>query len=328
MAKPRIFISSTFYDLRYVREIIERFLNELGYEPVLFERGAVPYGNDKALEEYCYKEIQTCDVLVSIVGGRYGTTSSDFNYSITQKEIRQAYNLGKQIYIFVDKNVRAEFGTYKINKGNDTIKFKHVDNPKVYEFIEELESLPKNNTIFEFNSPQEIVLLLKEQFAGLFQRLLQQETEKVQMDIVDTLRNTVKTLQGILSAQVERMDSNNEVINNIILVNHPLLYKIKDLLKINYRIVFSNLDELDNLLVSFEFYKRSSNEPIFFTWIKKSVDPFNGFLDEEITLKISTDVFDENGKLKLDLDWDDSYMTLERKSYSHSINIDDDDLPF
>ena len=41
MAKPRIFISSTFYDLRQVREDLERTIRELGYEPVRNETGSI-----------------------------------------------------------------------------------------------------------------------------------------------------------------------------------------------------------------------------------------------------------------------------------------------
>lgn len=35
MAKSRVFISSTFLDLRQVREYIERMIRELGHESVL-----------------------------------------------------------------------------------------------------------------------------------------------------------------------------------------------------------------------------------------------------------------------------------------------------
>ncbi len=39
MARPRVFISSTFYDLKQVRSDLERFINDMGYDPVLHERG-------------------------------------------------------------------------------------------------------------------------------------------------------------------------------------------------------------------------------------------------------------------------------------------------
>lgn len=57
MAKPRVFISSTFYDLRLVRLELDKFLRVIGYEPVRNETGDIPYGKVDALETYCYKEI-------------------------------------------------------------------------------------------------------------------------------------------------------------------------------------------------------------------------------------------------------------------------------
>jgi hypothetical protein len=42
----------------------------MGYDPVLHERGALPYGSKEKLEEYCYREIHQGDLLVSIIGGR------------------------------------------------------------------------------------------------------------------------------------------------------------------------------------------------------------------------------------------------------------------
>jgi hypothetical protein len=70
MAKPRVFISSTFYDLRHVREDLERFVRELGYEPIRHETGAIAYGKDAPPEEYAYREVELCDIIVSVIGGR------------------------------------------------------------------------------------------------------------------------------------------------------------------------------------------------------------------------------------------------------------------
>ena len=100
MARPRVFISSTYYDLKNVRADLDRFVRELGYDPVLNERGQIPYGTDERLEEYCYKEVELCDVLVSVIGGRYGSTSSEDPYSISQKELKTALSLGKPVFIF------------------------------------------------------------------------------------------------------------------------------------------------------------------------------------------------------------------------------------
>lgn len=41
MAVPRIFVSSTYYDLRHVRDDIEIFLKGLGYTPVMHDKGNI-----------------------------------------------------------------------------------------------------------------------------------------------------------------------------------------------------------------------------------------------------------------------------------------------
>ena len=76
MAKPRVFISSTFYDLRQIRVELDKFIESLGYEPIRNEEGDIPYGKDEALQEYCYKEILNVDILVSIIGSRYGSAGN------------------------------------------------------------------------------------------------------------------------------------------------------------------------------------------------------------------------------------------------------------
>ena len=86
MAHPRVFISSTYYDLKNVRADLERYIKDRGFDPVLNERGQIPYGNEEKLEEYCYREIENCDILVSIIGGRHGSSSSHDPYSISHQQ--------------------------------------------------------------------------------------------------------------------------------------------------------------------------------------------------------------------------------------------------
>ena len=81
MAKPRVFLSSTYYDLKHVRERIERFLANFGMEPVLFENDNVTFEFNKP----CYNEVKTCQMMVLIVGGRYGSAASGEQVSQDKK---------------------------------------------------------------------------------------------------------------------------------------------------------------------------------------------------------------------------------------------------
>src|SRR5690349_7578811 len=124
MAKPRIFISSTYYDLKYLRSQLESFVETLGYEAVLSERGDIPYAPNQPLDQSCYDEIAYCDIYVLIIGGRYGSPASSTasaeafreQYdSVTKKEFEQACGLRKPIYVLVESTVHAECDTYLRN---------------------------------------------------------------------------------------------------------------------------------------------------------------------------------------------------------------------
>ena len=80
MAKPRIFISSTFYDLRQIRAELDKFIRSLGYEPIRNEVGDIPYGKEEEIQQYCYKEIENIDILISIIGSRYERYKKVKNY--------------------------------------------------------------------------------------------------------------------------------------------------------------------------------------------------------------------------------------------------------
>ena len=45
MAVPRVFVSSTYYDLKQYRSNIETFIKSLGYDPIMHERSKVAYSN-------------------------------------------------------------------------------------------------------------------------------------------------------------------------------------------------------------------------------------------------------------------------------------------
>ncbi|MBU0808092.1 MAG: DUF4062 domain-containing protein [Gammaproteobacteria bacterium] len=55
MAKPRVFISSTYFDFKNVRDDLDRFVRSLGYETVRHEVGQVPYERSQKLDSSCYK---------------------------------------------------------------------------------------------------------------------------------------------------------------------------------------------------------------------------------------------------------------------------------
>jgi len=322
MARPRVFISSTYFDLRVVRADLERFVTEAGYEPVLFERGHVPYGKDDPLEESCYREVSGCDILVAIIGGKYGTQSKDERHSISQRELRTAIELGKQIYVFVEASVHAEHRTYLANK--DVLGFKPsaVDDIRVFQFLEEVFALPGGNPVEPFAISEDIIHYLREQWAGLFQRLLQESARQKEINIIEGLQATASTLNQLVTYLTQERSKGDTVIKEILLSSHPAFAAIKKAAGIQYRVVFHSLSELDALL-SARGYHRDEHPPV------------KGFLDwdhskEPKGIRVRSCIFDEHGKLRIITpeQWDDKDIHTYTVDPPTDVPAGSDDVPF
>ncbi|WP_286501266.1 DUF4062 domain-containing protein [Empedobacter falsenii] len=219
MAKPRIFLSSTFYDLKQIRTDIDVFIESLGYDIIRNEEGDIPYGKEDALEEYCYKEIKNVDILISVIGGRFGSESKRNNSSISQIELKTALKENKQVYIFIEKNVLTEYEIYLLNKDNE-IKYRYIDDIRIYQFIEEIKSLNNNNNIKGFDTASEISKYLKDQFAGLFQRFLEEQTRIKEVSIINNLEKTAQTLNKLVNFLSDENKDKDGEINKILMINH------------------------------------------------------------------------------------------------------------
>jgi hypothetical protein len=315
MAKPRIFISSTYYDLKHIRADLERFVLDQGYEPILNEKGNIPYGSDKRLEEYCYKEIDLCDVLVSIIGGRFGSESRDQNYSISNLELKTAIEKGRQVYIFVEKSVLAEYRTYEINKGKTDMRYAAVDDVRVYKFLEEIFALPLNNQVKAFETVHEAVAYLREQWAGLFQRLLSESARQKEVNIIEGLNSTAKTLKQLVEYLAAEKARGNKAIEEILFSNHPAFEDIQRKANIKHRVIFQNVAELNELLQAHKFSEGVElvddwAREGFFNWQQQ---PFGD------TIRVSCEVFDKDGRLK-------PFTASQWKS--EWIEYEEDDIPF
>jgi hypothetical protein len=317
MPRPRIFISSTFYDLKQIRSDLDNFIEGLGYEPVRNEEGDIPYGREDALEEYCYKEIKSVDILISIIGGRFGSESArSSNYSISQIELKKALEENKQIYIFIEKNVLSEYETYFINKDSIDMKFRYVDDKRVYQFIEEVKGLNANNNIKGFETASDITRYLKEQFAGLFQGFLEKQTRIKEISIIQNLETTAKTLNKLVNFLSLENKEQAEEVNKILMINHPLVETLKTVLEIPYNFYIEGMNDMEELLNA-----RGFKRVLSFTddYWEKVVNR------KKYTLNVSPSLFDSDKKLKYikKTEWDDSFVELKIEQETK-----DDDLPF
>lgn len=328
MARPRIFISSTFYDLSAVRSQLDLFIRTHGFDPVLHERSGVPYGRTGILEDDCYAEVGNSDIVVAIIGGRFGTASQSGAGSISQQEIKAAIELRKQIYVFVKHDVLSEYATFTKNRDKD-IDWASVDSVEVFNFLNDLHTLSIQNPIFSFQTGVDIIEHLRDQWAGLFSNLLKNEERKSQSIAVRELKDAVNSARSLVEILSDKANIGGQAVAEIVVLNHPLLRRLRDLLNVPYRFYASTKVDLDLWLSARSYIILKGHEYLDgnFVWERH----LQGNISE---LKISECVFDQERILQFsDRDWKDEWVQLTTRKMKpkepSSFPVDmDDDVPF
>lgn len=164
---PSVMVSSTFYDLKQVRADLSEFLIEgLGYRALLSEHASFPVDPDVDTFENCRRRVENeADMLVLVVGGRYGSIDDRSAKSITNLEYMAARSKGIPIYVFVDARILTILPTWVRNPSGDFSDV--VDTPKLFAFVQEIREQQKS-WVFPFEMAQDIVSTLKAQFAHQF----------------------------------------------------------------------------------------------------------------------------------------------------------------
>jgi hypothetical protein len=178
MAEPRIFISSTYKDLKDVREAVAEYVQEFGYIPVTFERDDISYEPNKLLEDSCYEEIKSCSLMILFLKNNFGSFSKTFIRksknidSVTKNEYYSAKEAGIPIFVFINQSSLDEYNAY-VNQGKPTdFKFKILENVHLANFIEDIYHDSAFRFIHTYNNILDIKVKLKKQWAGLFNKYL------------------------------------------------------------------------------------------------------------------------------------------------------------
>lgn len=321
MAVPRVFISSTYYDLKQVRFNIGDFIKNLGYEAVMHERSGVAYTQNEPLENDCYHELSSCDIVVCVIGNHFGSQSLGNELSITMNEIKTAIKNKKKVYIFIAKDVFIENRTYEQNKGTGSFRSAYTDDLRIHEFISELKSNVKVHVITSFETTDEIISTLKLQFAGLFQNLLAREASTSEAKIIADLDETATNVRDTVQELRQEQEAFFKKFESTVFGRNYTLRALEVFLGLDKAAIFArNVEALDELMKAFGY---------------KSVDVDNEYDDRrkyvkelfladkyEITLK--HELFNSDGSFK-DIR---SNSELEKNLICTVIPHDDSQLPF
>lgn len=237
MAQPRVFISSTCYDLGEVRHSLEEFLKGFGYGVVLSEEGDVYYNPDFHTHDSCINEIPTCNLFILIIGGRHGGKYvGDKTKSITNAEYDKAKELNIPIFTFVKKDVISDHRVFQKNKTKD-IEYPSIEKQEnskaIFKFIDDIRLADKNNEYFIFENISEIREMLKKQFAGMMFDFLAKRNKNSEHErtnrVLDNLTQVQKKTEEILENIYKKVDSKQasekikEIDNEILAENFFLL---------------------------------------------------------------------------------------------------------
>lgn len=169
-----VFVSSTCFDLKSLREHLHTEITCWGHEPILSEYPSFPVSPDLTTVENCKKVVKArADVLVLIVGGRRGSLDPATSHSVVNSEYREARAKGLDCIVFADKSVLDLLPLYEKNPGGDFTPT--VDSPAVFRFLEELRG--DTRWVFPFTKTQDILTTLRLQLSMRFQDLLLRHRE-------------------------------------------------------------------------------------------------------------------------------------------------------
>lgn len=245
MPSPKVFVSSTCYDLSMAREQLRSFLLRLGYDPILSEYSDVLYDPRTHTHTSCIQEVPNADMVVVLIGPRFGgkiipetlnnidlenLINSSFDVtvldepeklSITQLEVLKAIDSAVPVFAFVEEKVMHDHFVYQKNKDLvDKIKFPSLDKPEsakyIFEFINFLTHRNKGNSVISFSKVEDIENHLKKQWGALFQKLLREQREQqVETRKIFTISEQIEDLKTAMISTIGNAQ-NRDVARGVI----------------------------------------------------------------------------------------------------------------
>lgn len=316
MAQPRIFISSTCYDLQEIRYQLRSFIEDFGFLPVMSDFGDIFYDYQKHIQDACKDEIEKSQLFILIIGNNYGSIyykqkdGLKLPDSVTLQEYRKAIETDIYKHIFVNKFVDYDYKNYqkaltkyisknfeqrdiaedKIddevislkNEFKSTYPFPQDSYKYIFYFLDVIYSLKTNNAIITYETFEDIKDSLRKQWAGfMYDAITRSKTVSVNLvekigDKIEKVENQIKLLA---EGQVQKESGISKITLDISKLANEL--NLEEFSKIK--------DELHNKL-------------------HELLEQETGFLESHERIKIRNKVTEDNIK-----SWFESLESLVRK---------------
>ncbi len=166
MNPKKIFICSTCHDLKDLRAELKNALQKWGYEPILSEYSG-EFSVEVGVDSYtaCVEAVKKSDMLILIVGKRYGGRVPDEDISITELEYNTAAENGIHRINFCSKEI---WNLVQVWKENQDMKFPKdfKDGHEIMKFLDRIRKVEEGKTdnwIHLFETSVDIKEILKTQ---------------------------------------------------------------------------------------------------------------------------------------------------------------------
>jgi len=190
---PSVMISSTIYDLKQIRADLQRFIKEdLGYDVLCSDSHSFPVDPTATAIENSIKRVRCdADILVLIIGDRYGCVDHATGKGVTHLEYQTARSKGIPVYVFVQRDVLSSLDDWRRDPNR---KFAHIIDNRLFEFINEVADQSQDNVwVTDFLEADDIVAGLRTHFAVLMCDGLNRMGRWLSIGKVKAFRSTIES---------------------------------------------------------------------------------------------------------------------------------------
>lgn len=328
MATPRLFVSSTCFDLQEIRFQLRNFIHEFGYDAVMSDFDDIFYSYESHAQDSCLEEISKCQLFILVVGNNYGSIyhqdqkEKKVPDSVTLKEFRKALESKVYKHIFINKFVDYDFKNYKRALDKLNIKYFQENNvPEneveiiktkikiefdeiyhfpyesykyVFYFLDIIHDLKENNAINVFETFADIKETLRKQWAGFMYESLTRKDKAVNI-LIQPLENKIDKIERSLAKLIESKTDN---------VDNKLTFDISNLAR---EANLENLETVQNKIQQLLFDIRYEQE-------------WTDFGEERLAKRIS---FDKKYTNDMTKKWLETLKDLVQGfKWSKSINVE------
>lgn len=194
MSQTRIFISSTYFDLKQLRTDLSDAIEGIGHIPIMSEFSAFPVDPSISNIENCRQNVREhSDIFVLIIGGKRGSVDKGSGKSIVNLEYEAAVQQQLDIFIFIEEAVLQVLPIWQKNPAVDLDPV--VDSPDILSFIDQIQKAQR--WTYSFRVASDISKQLKIQLSNHYRDLLAKKKLGV-LDIFAKFKNESSAAKEIV----------------------------------------------------------------------------------------------------------------------------------